>query len=557
MNLYVPIGYLKSLRKDKDDEAFRDVIRYHNDEEIVSIDSERFTDVQIEALRARATAGRIKDEKGSLSLIQKLTSLAKLEADPSGTPLNRLEALVTAAKRYMSKSPHKWLFADNDDGFMLPYFVKKIVYSPASRQSEAHVFFDLEAVCRNEAAGNTLSFYRRDLKGLTVPELLKAEGYYLENKDLVEAYEKEIERYKTLALKTGEQFLASGFGVVSRGSWHRTSTSMEREGVKTKVVIDNESDEDDDGRSRRNKGDVSLSSDAFWSVQKADPDSDDDNSEATDSVAVPVHPYVQVFDLDKHQFVEIHTNNLTEYEYDPTLVHKLVLSEAKKSLINILIAGSSEQMDDIVKGKMRGVIVLATGAPGTGKTLTAEVFSEEIKRPLYIVQCSQLGTNEESLEKELHLVLNRASRWKAILLIDEADVYIHERGSDIQQNAIVGVFLRVLEYYKGVLFMTSNKATIIDDAILSRATAWIKYDKPNKDELIKMWNILADNYQVNLGDADVAEIVKTLPRISGRSVRNLLKLAKLLAKKQNKVVNADLLKYVAQFQALDVEEEKE
>src|SRR6185295_19284784 len=104
----------------------------------------------------------------------------------------------------------------------------------------------------------------------------------------------------------------------------------------------------------------------------------------------------------------------------------------------------------IVAGKTGGTIVFCTGEPGTGKTLTGEVFSEVIKRPLYVVQCSQLGTDEEELEKQLKKVLRRAQRWGAILLIDEADVYVRERGDDIQQNAIVGVFLRVLEYYRGI-----------------------------------------------------------------------------------------------------------
>ena len=73
-------------------------------------------------------------------------------------------------------------------------------------------------------------------------------------------------------------------------------------------------------------------------------------------------------------------------------------------------------------------------------------FREASKKALYVVQCSQLGISAEQLEEKLSGVLERASRWGIILLIDEADVYIHERGNDLEQNAIVGVFLRLLEY---------------------------------------------------------------------------------------------------------------
>lgn len=187
----------------------------------------------------------------------------------------------------------------------------------------------------------------------------------------------------------------------------------------------------------------------------------------------------------------------------------------------------------------------------THNTLSAEVFSELVKRPLYCVQCSQLGTNEEALEKELNIVLSRSVRWKAILLIDEADVYTHERGEDIQQNAIVGVFLRVLEHYRGVMFMTSNRDTIIDDAIMSRATAWIQYDYPEPKALAEIWRVLSDNYAVELSKEDITELCKVFPRISGRSIKSLLRLGRLLVSKKGGRVDVKLLHYVSQFIDLD------
>ena len=54
--------------------------------------------------------------------------------------------------------------------------------------------------------------------------------------------------------------------------------------------------------------------------------------------------------------------------------------------------------------------------------------------------------------------------------------------------------------------MTSNRDTIIDDAIMSRATAWIKYDYPDPKELPEIWHVLADNYEVEMTKADIAEL---------------------------------------------------
>lgn len=63
----------------------------------------------------------------------------------------------------------------------------------------------------------------------------------------------------------------------------------------------------------------------------------------------------------------------------------------------------------------------------------------------------------DGLEKSLIRIFQLASHWKAILLLDEADVVVKERTtSDVVRNALVSVFLRKLEYYDGILFLTTN-----------------------------------------------------------------------------------------------------
>lgn len=64
------------------------------------------------------------------------------------------------------------------------------------------------------------------------------------------------------------------------------------------------------------------------------------------------------------------------------------------------------------------------GPPGTGKTLTAEGIAELLKRPLYMVSVGELGTNPHQLETELNKILDVAHSWGAVLLLDEADVFL-------------------------------------------------------------------------------------------------------------------------------------
>jgi SpoVK/Ycf46/Vps4 family AAA+-type ATPase len=157
-----------------------------------------------------------------------------------------------------------------------------------------------------------------------------------------------------------------------------------------------------------------------------------------------------------------------------------------------------------------------------------------------------LGMTPSDVETQLKKVLHRAERWGAILLIDEADVYIHARGNDMVQNAIVGVFLRVLEYYRGVLFMTTNRGTVIDDAIVSRLTARFRYENPNKDEQFKLWTVLSRENDIELDPVDIKHIVNStvMPCVSGRDIKNLLKLALVSNLGRNHLKAGDIFKVV-------------
>lgn len=544
----VKASYLKDFKGT----AFEKLRRFHNDDDLLDVEAEHLSDDQIEALFQKAKSS--KNDAGSKGLILKITNFRNVRADPTGKVIGKLEALATALKAYITPSPNKWLFHDESDGFSLPYYVKEIQYHPAKKDNPASVSMVLSATTRGREDGRRTSWTSEDL-GKTAVEILNAKGFYLETEAAVTAYWKHIEAYKGWSPQTGKQFHCVGTGY-PQNNWYTRESSMERDGQPATVVIDDKSEEDEENRNGRSHGETVSNS--FWSGGKMqDEDDDEESDEASQYVAVPVHPYVKVFDLGRHHFVTVHVGNLKPYVFDKTAASKLVLAQDMKDLVTLLVEGSAEVMEDIIRGKTGGTIVISTGPPGTGKTLTAEVFAESMERPLYVVQCSQLGTDEESVEKKLENVLARASRWKAILLIDEADVYVHARGRDLQQNAIVGVFLRVLEHYRGVLFLTSNRLTVIDDAIMSRATAWIQYEYPNAEQLDALWRVLSKQYKMAIPDAVVAGLVKEFPHLSGRNIKSLLKLATMfLRAKKATTIDVALFKNVSKFQDLETDEKR-
>ncbi|OJJ42682.1 hypothetical protein ASPZODRAFT_137069 [Penicilliopsis zonata CBS 506.65] len=210
--------------------------------------------------------------------------------------------------------------------------------------------------------------------------------------------------------------------------------------------------------------------------------------------------------LDLSYLTDIHPpQNEDKKETKPkpvTAFDQLVLEDGHKSMIVSLIAQhfrdkkiTSEQGEqvDIVKGKGKGLILLLHGAPGVGKTSTAEGAAELFKKPLFQITCGDLGTTAKEVEKALETNFALANRWDCILLLDEADVFLAERTKeDFKRNGLVAVFLRVMEYYAGILFLTTNRVGDFDEAFTSRIHISLYYPELNQSKTVDVFKINMD-----------------------------------------------------------------
>ncbi|KAM0811853.1 putative AAA+ ATPase domain-containing protein [Seiridium cardinale] len=124
---------------------------------------------------------------------------------------------------------------------------------------------------------------------------------------------------------------------------------------------------------------------------------------------------------------------------------------------------------DFVEGKGRDPILLMFGPPGAGKTLTAEAVAEECHAPLYSMSASDLGSSPSEVEKSLD------SAFESCALCVEG----------LERNELVSIFLRHLEHYQGVLFLTTNRIQTIDLAFQSRIDLIIPFEflTPDKFDL--------------------------------------------------------------------------
>ncbi len=137
----------------------------------------------------------------------------------------------------------------------------------------------------------------------------------------------------------------------------------------------------------------------------------------------------------------------------------------------------------------------------------------------------------DKLEQKLVQILEIASSWRAVLLLDEADIYLEKRTSvgDPKRNAMTGIFLRLLEYYKGVLFLTTNRVTTFDDAFCSRISMFIRYHRLTHSHRAKIWETLLSR----VGVTDVNLDMFAVHELNGREIRNTIRTAHTWATSSN------------------------
>jgi replication-associated recombination protein RarA len=83
-------------------------------------------------------------------------------------------------------------------------------------------------------------------------------------------------------------------------------------------------------------------------------------------------------------------------------------------------------------------VTIFIGPPGTGKTMTVECIAKWTRRLLISLSAADLGTEEVRMEQRLVKWLDRAAMWGAIVLVDEAEVYLEQRqAGDLTRNALV------------------------------------------------------------------------------------------------------------------------
>jgi len=293
----------------------------------------------------------------------------------------------------------------------------------------------------------------------------------------------------------------------------------------------------------------------------------------SDEMAIITPARVRGYSLQRKVWAFFLVDCITPIEWKPVHFDRLKLDEGVKDIVLFLVQSHQSILNspDTIATKGSGLVMLLHGPPGSGKTLTAgmythedsehaahtveESIAEKTKRPLLALSSGDLGTNPDVAERRLRLHFDLAKNWGAVILLDEADVFLAKRtAGNIGRNAFVSIFLRLLEYYQGILFLTTNRVDEFDTAFQSRVHFSISYPALDSKQRSAIWKDLIEGARTSVlpaaeaADSDnsrkewPAEVYDRLGEqydINGREIKNLIHVASIVAGAQSKPLTED------------------
>jgi hypothetical protein len=167
-----------------------------------------------------------------------------------------------------------------------------------------------------------------------------------------------------------------------------------------------------------------------------------------------------------------------------------------------------------------GLSALFSGAPGTGKTMAAEVIAAAVGMPLFRIDLSQVVNKYiGETEKNLRRLFDAADAADVILFFDEADALFGKRtevrdSHDRYANLEVSYLLERMERFKGFAILATNRKKDLDEAFLRRLRYLIEFPLPGAAERLRIWRS-AIPPGADAADLDFAFLAERFPLTGG------------------------------------------
>lgn len=183
----------------------------------------------------------------------------------------------------------------------------------------------------------------------------------------------------------------------------------------------------------------------------------------------------------------------------------IFLSEDNRQQISQLIK-EQKYADELLKYDLPiNNKVFLFGNSGCGKTTTAKAIATALKKPVYILNLSNIVSSKiGETGQNLKLIFDKASRDKAVLFLDEFDQIGKARGNDDkdvgEMRRLVNTIIQLIDYFpkNALLICASNHPQIIDIALMRRFQLKISFELPSNEVLNEYYDAILSHFPENL-----------------------------------------------------------
>lgn len=182
----------------------------------------------------------------------------------------------------------------------------------------------------------------------------------------------------------------------------------------------------------------------------------------------------------------------------------------------------------------QGMSILLFGAPGTGKSMCAQVIAHELNLELYRVDLSKvmdkyIGETEKSIYKIFH----EAKKCNVVLFFDECDALFAKRSDDNSSmqafhNTKAALLLQEIEAYDGVSILATNHKNSIDPAFFRRMKYVVEFQFPDAPTRELLWRNTIPKGTPLGEDVDFAFLAEKF-EFAGGNIKNCILNAAFLA----------------------------
>ncbi len=182
----------------------------------------------------------------------------------------------------------------------------------------------------------------------------------------------------------------------------------------------------------------------------------------------------------------------------------------------------------------KGLNILFSGPPGTGKTMAAEVIAGELGLNIYKIDiASMVSKYIGETEKNLACLFSEAENTDVMLFFDEADALFGKRtevrsSHDRHANVETGFLLQKMEEHRGIVVLATNLRKNMDDAFLRRINFTMEFAMPDEEHRLSIWQGIWPDKIPLCSDID-PQLLANRFEISGANIRNIAVMAAFLS----------------------------